>query len=107
MMLEDFYERFGAMPKERKIQLLALMVMALTIEARSKTIDLLDSESASAYKGFNELQHLIANQLCAYVLPKGNVRPDSLFWHGLEELAANFHLQESLLSAVAWSFSRE
>jgi hypothetical protein len=107
MTLTDFRDRFEKMPKERKIQLLALMAMALTVETRSKTIDLPPAEATEAYRGFNEMQHSLANQLLAYLTPKGNARPSDLFWDSLENLSDNLQLQENFLSAVKWAFSRE
>lgn len=64
-------------------------------------------EAIEDYRGFNETQHLLANQLCAYLNPKENARPSDLLWDSLENLSGNFQLHENLVSAVKWSFSRE
>jgi len=95
------------MSADKKIKLLATMIMAITVEARSASFDVTVDQAAHAYKGLNEIQHLIANQLNAYLRPNGNIRPSPIFWQGLEELALRFHLRERLLSAIKWSLSRE
>lgn len=106
MILADLSSRFEAFSREQKINLLAAMILALTVEARSATIDLSPDRAAYAYKGLNEIQHSVANQLNAFLRPNGNIRPSLIFWDGLQELARHFHLEDNLRSAVEWAFSR-
>ncbi len=107
MTLTEYCRRFQVMSNEAKIGLLSLMVMALTVETRSAVIDLSDEQAVRVYRGFNELQHSIANQLCAYSFSKEDIRPDEIFWKILEEVSSRFHLSKNLLGAVAWAFSRD
>jgi hypothetical protein len=103
---EDALTRFEQIGDHRKPNILAILVLALTVEARSATIDLAPTEAVTTYRGINELQHLVSNQLCAY-LTNGNTRPGKTFWVGLYEVAERFHLQDNLSSAISWSFSRD
>jgi hypothetical protein len=95
------------MSPDKKADLLSVMVLAITVEARSQISDLPDSQALHKLRGLNEIQHSIANQLCAYLTPKGNIRPADVFWSLLEEIASQYQLEDSLLSATEWSFSRD
>jgi len=105
--LQEYSNQFQLMPHDKKVELLSFMAFATTIEARSLTFDVPDGEALPKLKGVNEIQHSIANQLCAYLTPKGNILPAEVFWSLLEETASQYQLEGSLLRATEWSFSRD
>jgi hypothetical protein len=106
MTLEDFALKFDQYTIEDKRKLLTLMVLALTVEARSATFEQPAEQATIAYRGINELQHVIANQLCAY-FTNGDIRPNQVLWSTLREIAEHTRVDKNLFGAVSWSFSRE
>ena len=107
MKLQDAVTRFETLSTSRKVEFLAAMVMDLTVEARSQTIDLPPEKGANVCKGINELQHSVANQLCAYLSANRNfVRPSQVFMNILQDVAQQFQLRRSLGFVLARAFAR-
>jgi hypothetical protein len=107
MTLQEAMIQFEELSRQGKVRVLAAMMMALTVQARSETIDVPPEEAAIVYRGINELQHQVANQLSAYLSPKGQIPSDQVFGDILQYEAEKFRLQRSLQHVLAWAFSRE
>jgi hypothetical protein len=97
-------ESFLAFSDQQKIVFLADLSHHLTIHGRGVWLDLVGEEQTRAFKGLNELQHKISQNI-SHLAAGTNTYSGELVWTILLETAAQYglsaHLRQSLDSLAS------
>ena len=98
--MERLKQRFVSSSDVQKIVFLARLSHSLTIHGRAFWLDLIGEEQTAAFKGLNELQHKISQDI-GHLAEGTNCFPAQDIWESLQETAAHYrlsaHLQQSLV----------
>jgi hypothetical protein len=98
-------EWYLGLPDSDKMILLALVSGHLTIHGRAFGLDLIGEEQIRAFKGLNELQHLISFHF-AGIGTKQDRYPDDVFMQILFEKASSFGLSGHLTQSLDYARTR-
>jgi hypothetical protein len=94
-MIKSPKEVFLALSGQQKIVFLACLSHDLTIHGRAFALDLTGETQVSAFKGLNELQHQISQQI-AHLADASDRYPDEVLWEILQEKAARYSISTYL-----------
>jgi len=98
-MSETLRNWFFAVSDQQKIVFLAELSHAFTIHGRSFVLDLTGAELARAFKGLNEFQHTVSQDI-AHLGSGTNWHSGEELWQGLQMKATAYglsaHLRQSL-----------
>ncbi len=100
-MSERLKDWFLTSSDQQKMVFLAELSHEFTIHGRSFALDLTGDELARAFKGLNEFQHMVSQDI-AHIGSGSNWHSSEELWQSLQKKASNYglsaHLKQSLES---------